>query len=309
MATLQGADPDFTDKIMQLISASGGQISLTSGYRDTAHQQRLWDAALQKYGSAAAARKYVAPPGHSNHEKGIAADLSGNLKLAAQLAPRFGLYNPMSWEPWHFEPVGSRGQASQQAYTSPNAGGDANAQAAGQDPHDIGTQLGNFLNILSGVTGDTALEPNINNPDGSPVTSTTAVSGSGAEQLARAAKAAGFTGDSLRRIIAIGFAESKKDDAGNPMASFHNRNAGTGDDSYGFTQINMLGKLKPERLKQFGITDPNQLLDPLTNLKAAHSVSGGGTNFTPWSTYKSGAYQKYLSNADQLIAQLGLQDS
>lgn len=100
-------DSDFEGRLNALVEASGGAVWIESGDRDTETQTRLWNEAVAKYGPEEA-RNWVAPPGHSNHEKGIAVDLGGDLALAAQLAPQFGLYAPMSWEPWHFEPVGSR---------------------------------------------------------------------------------------------------------------------------------------------------------------------------------------------------------
>src|SRR6478609_1463571 len=45
-----------------------------SGFRDPRRQQRLWDAALRRYGSASEARKWVAPPGSSAHQSGRAID-------------------------------------------------------------------------------------------------------------------------------------------------------------------------------------------------------------------------------------------
>lgn len=52
----------------------GRPVHITSGFRSTATQARLWREALAKYGSPAAARAHVAPPGHSKHETGEAAD-------------------------------------------------------------------------------------------------------------------------------------------------------------------------------------------------------------------------------------------
>lgn len=100
-------DADFEGRLNAMIAASDGRIWIESGDRDTETQTRLWNEAVAKYGEDEA-RNWVAPPGHSNHEKGIAVDLGGDLDLAAELAPQFGLYRPMSWEPWHLEPVGSR---------------------------------------------------------------------------------------------------------------------------------------------------------------------------------------------------------
>lgn len=110
MAT--GMDPDFQSRLQALIAevnARGGSLSVGSGYRSPERQAELFAAAVKKYGSERAARKWVAPPGRSNHNRGIAADLRGDLNLAHKLAPKFGLYFPMSHEPWHIEPRGSRG--------------------------------------------------------------------------------------------------------------------------------------------------------------------------------------------------------
>lgn len=53
----------------------GKPVHVTSSYRDRGVQQTLWLQAIAKYGSSAAAEAHVAPPGHSQHELGTAADL------------------------------------------------------------------------------------------------------------------------------------------------------------------------------------------------------------------------------------------
>lgn len=123
VATYDGLNSDFAVRLRALVAASGGRITLASGYRSVAQQTALWNAALAKYGSAQAARMWVAPPGASNHNRGLAMDLAGDLNLAAQLAPRFGLTHPLANEPWHFEPVGLRAHPNTdpRAYT-PNGG-------------------------------------------------------------------------------------------------------------------------------------------------------------------------------------------
>ena len=96
--------------IRAMIAESGGKIKIVSGKRSTKRQAELYAAAVKKYGPKNA-RKWAAPPGRSKHERGEAYDLGGDLKLAAQLAQKYGLYRPMAHEPWHFELVGSRGKA------------------------------------------------------------------------------------------------------------------------------------------------------------------------------------------------------
>lgn len=107
MAATTGGE-DIGPIIQALVKASGGRVTIKSGKRSPERQAQLFAAAVRKYGSEKAARKWVAPPGRSRHQTGAAYDLGGDLALAAKLAPQFGLHRPMSWEPWHFERIGSR---------------------------------------------------------------------------------------------------------------------------------------------------------------------------------------------------------
>src|SRR6267154_4954000 len=61
-------------------------ISITSGLRTPERQAELYKAAVDKYGSEEEARKWVAPPGQSQHEKGNAADLQFGSDAARQWA-------------------------------------------------------------------------------------------------------------------------------------------------------------------------------------------------------------------------------
>lgn len=93
------------DRMVAAAARAGVRLSVTSGYRTVAEQQVLWDQALRKYGSADAARKWVAPPGKSNHQSGKAIDVGasdGHAWLRAH-GREFGFSQPMSWEPWHWE--------------------------------------------------------------------------------------------------------------------------------------------------------------------------------------------------------------
>ncbi|WP_146126985.1 phage tail tip lysozyme [Labrys okinawensis] len=100
-------------------------LSIVSGYRSPKRQKELWDQALIKYGSAAVARRWVAPPGKSQHGFGNAMDLSydhSSAKNGARIsaagliaknwmhanARKYGLIFPLTNEPWHIELVGAR---------------------------------------------------------------------------------------------------------------------------------------------------------------------------------------------------------
>lgn len=110
LPTLSGMHPTMAAAVQRLIATSGGRIWLVSGFRDAQRQYQLWLGALEKYGSPEIADDWVARPGHSMHEAGVAADLGGDLNLAVRLIEQLELplWRPMSWEPWHFELVGSR---------------------------------------------------------------------------------------------------------------------------------------------------------------------------------------------------------
>ncbi|MFN2593623.1 MAG: D-alanyl-D-alanine carboxypeptidase family protein [Actinomycetota bacterium] len=110
-ADAHGLDPKLADALSRLLGAAGGRVTLVSGYRSPAEQQQLWDAAVAKYGNPEIADNWVAPPGDSMHQRGLAVDLGGDLELAVTLVHdlRLPMWCPLSNEPWHFELVGSRG--------------------------------------------------------------------------------------------------------------------------------------------------------------------------------------------------------
>jgi hypothetical protein len=110
-----------------------------------------------------------------------------------------------------------------------------------------------------------------------------------ASQIANVARGAGFDESILPVVVAIALAES----SGNPSAY----NGRPPDASYGLWQINMYGNLGPARREQFNLSSNEDLFNPSINAAAAYAISNGGSNFRPWATYTSGAYQRYLSAA------------
>jgi secretion/DNA translocation related TadE-like protein len=94
----EGLQPYFIARLGCLFDRVPG-LWIISGFRTRAEQAALYQ---EKPGLAA-------PPGHSNHELGLAADL-GYPSEAAQgsahaAAPGCGLEFPVSYEPWHVEPA------------------------------------------------------------------------------------------------------------------------------------------------------------------------------------------------------------
>ena len=100
--------PTLERSVQILIDAADGAVSVTSGFRSTGEQRKLWDAAVARWGDAAVADDWVARPGTSKHERGLAVDLSGDVELAARLVTEMGLplHRPVPNEPWHFELIG-----------------------------------------------------------------------------------------------------------------------------------------------------------------------------------------------------------
>lgn len=125
--SFSGLSPEFAGSLAAMFSGAPPDVQnvlrISSGYRSPERQGQLWQAALAKYGSPEAARKWVAPPGRSNHNHGQAVDLKF-LDPRAQAwvhanAKQYGLHFPLSNENWHIEPIGARGgQGGMQPGTS-----------------------------------------------------------------------------------------------------------------------------------------------------------------------------------------------
>ena len=116
-------------------------------------------------------------------------------------------------------------------------------------------------------------------------------------QLKQLALNAGFTGSSADTAAAIALAES-----GGNSNNVNTNYATDPGGSYGLMQIN--AHYNPSYFN-----DPNNnIYDPQYNMNVAYQLSNGGTNFSPWSTYKQGTYASYLqpgTAADPNLASAG----
>lgn len=108
---VDGLNPEFRARLERMYAAAPPdirpQLGIRSGYRSPEHQAQLYKDAIAKYGSEEAARKWVAPPGRSNHNHGSALDFAYGAdearKWAHANAGAYGLNFRMSHEPWHIE--------------------------------------------------------------------------------------------------------------------------------------------------------------------------------------------------------------
>ena len=109
-----GLQPEMGAAVTTLIRHSNGAIKIVSGYRTADEQARLWATAVATYGTPERADDWVAPPGSSMHEAGLAVDLGGDLALVHRLIDSLGLplHAPLANEPWHFELIDSQASRS-----------------------------------------------------------------------------------------------------------------------------------------------------------------------------------------------------
>lgn len=114
---ISGLDANFAGALQRMFAEAPPEIQaelrILSAYRSPEIQAQLYEDALQRYGSEAEARQWVAPPGNSRHNHGHAADLSylgdAARQYAHENADRYGLHFPLSNEDWHIEPIGADG--------------------------------------------------------------------------------------------------------------------------------------------------------------------------------------------------------
>lgn len=109
-----------------------GQIVLVSGWRSKQEQQEIWEDSIQQSGEEFT-RKFVAVPGYSEHQTGLAIDLGLRQERMDFICPKFPAYGiceifrkfaaeygfverypkgkeavtGIGYEPWHFRYVGA----------------------------------------------------------------------------------------------------------------------------------------------------------------------------------------------------------
>jgi hypothetical protein len=117
--------PEFKSALMSFLAAANsqgkGKVGIMGregayGYRTREQQAILFAAAVKKYGSVAKARKWVAPPDGSEHNWGLAADLTysgkGLKNWAHANASKYGLQFRMGHEGWHVSLANQKGSIS-----------------------------------------------------------------------------------------------------------------------------------------------------------------------------------------------------
>ncbi|TCC28051.1 M15 family metallopeptidase [Kribbella speibonae] len=113
--SIDGLSPKLKSRLTKAIAAAkadGVRISITSGRRSAAKQQRLLNEAIKKYGSYKLATRWVLPPKYSAHVQGKAVDIgpAAAMTWLNKNGWRYGVCRRYDNEPWHFEALTTPGK-------------------------------------------------------------------------------------------------------------------------------------------------------------------------------------------------------
>ena len=111
-------------------------------------------------------------------------------------------------------------------------------------------------------------------------------------EVAELAHRHGIPLDKLETAVAVAWGES------NYFTGAWNEMPETNDGSYGLYQINMLGHLEGERLKEYGLKNRGELFDADKNAAIMVKMSNGGKNWRPWGAFTNGSYQRGLKSGE-----------
>ena len=113
--------PVFADRLNDLAIHLGGKITISYGFRSVQDQisiiKSMYNPSKHTIGSGGklvnkSGQTVAAKPGSSNHQKGLAVDITNagvgrtiREKMTNAQLKEFGLWKPMSYEPWHIQPI------------------------------------------------------------------------------------------------------------------------------------------------------------------------------------------------------------
>jgi len=159
VGSLDGLNPEFAARLQALAAAAraaGTEIGWGSGLRSVEEQVALrqrngcpdiWTA------PASSCRVPTAVPGRSNHNHGLAMDITGDKAWANANAAQFGLHFPVNGEDWHIEMIDD--DASNDPMTKARGQGaigfDLEWQSPSRKPEDeLSYRLDTVMGMLSG---------------------------------------------------------------------------------------------------------------------------------------------------------------
>lgn len=175
MGGLDGLDPVFMQRLValqQAAAAEGRTIGWGSGTRSVEEQIRLrrtngcpdvWTS------PASSCRVPTAIPGRSNHNHGLAMDITGDKAWANQNAHRFGLHFPVAGEDWHIEMIDDdeTNESVRKAQNRGAIGFDTTwDQKPGRSPEDeVSHRIETIMSMIGQSTPDAATPEDLITPD------------------------------------------------------------------------------------------------------------------------------------------------
>lgn len=174
--------PEFKTRILQAAAAfkevTGKKLVITSAYRDIKKQTELWNKS-DKTG------RTVARPGSSMHNWGLAIDLGGSsgvdrgqgnqgdILAKSGILAKFKLWRPMSYEPWHIEPIETKGHRGLKGqYVQLQSTSSVSTGVSNQTPVQFTAPVTNPY-VLAGSTGAMGSINSTPSPTGVPVVGST----------------------------------------------------------------------------------------------------------------------------------------
>lgn len=144
----KGLNSEFLRRLTAWSKAVGQPFHIGSGYRSIAEQKVLYDRWMRRVPGQAKAAK----PGSSNHNYGLAVD---GPHWRDKHPEKFGLRYPMSFEPWHVEPVNAKAMRGGAHIAAPGieTSDTTDAQPDGTEPK-ASTGAGNMSASNPGVFTD-----------------------------------------------------------------------------------------------------------------------------------------------------------
>lgn len=150
---IQGLDASLLERLQAMSAKTGRAISVTSGFRTAGEQASL--VASKGLYNPKTNPTGAAPVGSSNHETGMAADISPGREVFGGSAAAYGLAFPVPGEPWHVELAG----VSSTLVPAPVGGGSvdgSSVRAAGPVPpskQEISAVASPIRAAIRGITG------------------------------------------------------------------------------------------------------------------------------------------------------------
>ena len=283
MAGYDNLNPAFASRLRSMIDAAakeGVAIGIGSGFRTVDEQiaLRRKNGCPDVWSSpASSCRVPTAIPGRSNHNVGLAADLTGDKGWANANAARFGLAFTVSGEDWHVEMAGDDGAAGGQT----PIGFNANWATEQRNPQDeLADRLHAVMRIVGSSTGPIDTPADMLDPTDVGTDTVTAAQQPTPTPTATGGDAGGLQAFARQQLQSFGWDESQMPaliELWNRESNWNPNAQNPTSTAYGIAQF-LNGTWEGTGFKK--TSDPNQqILAGLTYIKGRYGSPQAALNF------------------------------